>query len=95
MALCQWVIARFLAFLFPERLAFPFRAHLSETIESQKIIIIYKKHNVMIKKHYEIPESELLTVRFEESILSDGTWDKSIRPGTTWYDDDDDDFGLE
>ena len=49
----------------------------------------------MIKKHYEIPESELLTVRFEESILSDGTWDKSIRPGTTWYDDDDDDFGLE
>ena len=50
----------------------------------------------MIKKFYEIPESELIMVRFEENIMSDGTWDNSIKKGTTWNEDAPEDaYGLE
>ena len=49
----------------------------------------------MKRKVYEVPESELLEVRFEENILS-GKWDESIKPGTIWSEDDpDDEYGLE
>ena len=41
------------------------------------------------KAFYEAPEAEILNVRFEENILSgDGTWDNSIKQGTSWNDDD-------
>lgn len=43
----------------------------------------------MIKKHYEIPESELITVRFEENIMSYGDEKK---PGQDLKDDDYGDF---
>ena len=36
-----------------------------ETVEPQTIIITNKNHNVMNKKTYENPESELITIRFE------------------------------
>ncbi len=50
----------------------------------------------MKKKYYENPESELITVRFEENIMSDGTWDNSIKKGSTWSSDDPEDgYGLE
>ena len=39
----------------------------------------------MTKKHYEIPESELLTVRFEENIMSEER--NSVNNG---YDDEND-----
>lgn len=39
----------------------------------------------MIQKHfYEAPEAELLVVKFERNVCSDGTWDGSIQQGTTW-----------
>lgn len=58
---------------------------------------IHKQINkAMKKKYYENPESELITVRFEENIMSDGTWDNSIKKGSTWSSDDPEDgYGLE
>ena len=45
---------------------------------------------------YEVPETELILVKFEENIMSDGTWDNSIRKGSTWSSDDPEDgYGLE
>ena len=67
-----------------------------ELAENQKNNSTNKNHNVMMKKHYEFPESELITVRFEENIMSDGTWDNSIKKGTTWNEDAPEDaYGLE
>lgn len=73
-----------------------FYIRLSETIESQSNIFTNKKHNVMNKRIYEIPESEIISVKFEENIMSDGTWDNSIKKGTTWNGDaPEDGYGLE
>ena len=48
------------------------------------------------KQFYETPEAEVLVVKIERNILSDGTWDGSIKPGTTWSDDNPDDgYGLD
>ena len=47
---------------------------------------------------YSAPEAELLVVRFEENFLTspDGSWDKSIKEGSTWSTDDPEDgYGLE
>lgn len=49
----------------------------------------------MNKKIYEIPESEMIFVNFEENIMSDGTWDNSIQKGTSWNGDAPDGYGLE
>lgn len=46
-----------------------FYIQFSETIELQSNIFTNKNHNVMIKKTYEIPESELITVQFEKGFL--------------------------
>ena len=59
-----------LAFPHPERQGFLFCIRFLETIESQSNIFTNKNHNVMIKKTYENPESELIIVRFEENIMS-------------------------
>ena len=57
-------------------------------------ININKNHNVMIKKHYEIPESELLLVKFEEAFLG-GTYNsKGIEEGNE-RDGDDEGFTFE
>ena len=48
------------------------------------------------KQLYETPEAEVLVVKIERNILSDGTWDNSIRKGSTWADGDPEDgYGLE
>ena len=47
---------------------------------------------------YSAPEAELLVVKFEENFLQspDGTWDNSIKGGSTWSSDDPEDgYGLE
>ena len=45
---------------------------------------------------YEAPGAELILVRFEENIMSDGTWDNSIKKGTVWYGDaPEESYGLE
>ena len=55
----------------------------------------------MIKnKFYEAPEAELLVVSFEENFCGttgDGTWDNSIRTGSSWASDPqgDEGYGLE
>ncbi len=52
----------------------------------------------MNKKHYENPESELIVVRIEGNFCQspDGTWDNSLKEGSTWSTDDPDDgYGLE
>lgn len=41
----------------------------------------------MNKKHlYEAPETELILVKFEGNFCAspDGSWDNSIKEGTTW-----------
>lgn len=47
------------------------------------------------KQLYETPQAELIVVRFEENIMSDGSWDNSIKKGSVWSDDPDDGYGLE
>ena len=49
------------------------------------------------KQFYEAPEAELIVVRFEENIMSpNGSWDDSIKKGSTWSaDDPEDGYGLE
>ena len=51
------------------------------------------------KKMYLSPETEVLVVRFEDSLLNsgspDGTWNKAIKNGSTWDTSDTDDYGLE
>ena len=52
----------------------------------------------MIKKTYENPKSELITVRFEENFCTspNGSWDDSIKRGSIWSTDDPEDgYGLE
>ena len=51
----------------------------------------------MNKQTYlEAPSAELITVRFEENIMSpDGSWDNSIQQGSSWADDPDGGYGLE
>ena len=48
---------------------------------------------------YEAPEAEIYAVRIEGRVLMgspDGTWDKSIRGGTSWDSPSGDDpYGLE
>ena len=66
----QSIIRIILAFPHLERQGFLFYIQFSETIESQLNIFTNKNHNVMIKKTYENPESELITVRFEENVMS-------------------------
>ena len=49
-----------------------------------------------IKLEYEAPEVNTLEVKFEGNLLagSDGSWDNSIKNGSTWNTDDED-YGLE
>ena len=55
----------------------------------------------MIKKNdygsYEAPEAIEFWVRNESAFCTspNGSWDNSIKQGTTWGDNDDDDYGLE
>lgn len=74
-----------LAFPHPERQGFLFYIQFLEIIELQSKIFTNKHHNVMIKKAYENPESELIIVRFEENLLN-SVEGKSIQ--TLEYDDD-------
>lgn len=49
-----------------------------------------------IKLDYEAPEVNTFVVNFEANLLagSDGSWDNSIKNGSTWNTDDED-YGLE
>ena len=48
------------------------------------------------KQLYETPEAEVLVVKIERNILSDGTWDGSIKQGSQWSSDNPEDgYGLE
>lgn len=52
----------------------------------------------MKKTTYETPQAELIEVRFEGNLCTSpqGTWDNSIKKGSTWYEGDpNEDFGLE
>ena len=51
----------------------------SETAESQ--LIIFTNYNVMMKKKYENPESELLIVRFEGNFCTTGNYGDPGQPG--------------
>ena len=49
------------------------------------------------KSLYEAPTTDVLVVRFEEGVLTgspDGTWNNSIKQGSTWGSTEDD-YGLE
>ena len=49
------------------------------------------------KLTYEQPSCDLFVVRFEEGVLTgspDGTWNNSIKQGSTWGSTEDD-YGLE
>ena len=49
------------------------------------------------KLRYEVPEAETFVVRFEGIVCTspDVSWDKSIKRGTQWVEDDEIDYGLE